>query len=161
MCEGESFWIWAVGSSNVQGTTKEELDHSRNEYKKHMLFCRMYVLGQPKIETNRRMVILENVACTTPFPVFCEANRKEMNILFHSEELWIQRRETYCWGRKVKMYMIKPELELDSLTPDLCSWHYLAVMLPSCSMQTVWIRWKLDVLSELLASLCKCLMVMT
>lgn len=25
MCEGESFWIWAVGSSNVQGTTKEEL----------------------------------------------------------------------------------------------------------------------------------------
>ena len=90
MCEGESFWIWAVGSSNVQGTTKEELDHSRNEDKKHMLFCRMYVLGQPKIETNRRMVILENVACTTPFPVFCEANRKEMNILFHSEELWFE-----------------------------------------------------------------------
>ena len=55
-----------------------------------MLLCRMYVLGQPKIEMNCQMVILENVASTTPLPVFCEANRKEMNILFHSEALWFE-----------------------------------------------------------------------
>ena len=35
ICEGESSWIWAVGSSNVQGTTKEDLDPSRDEDKSH------------------------------------------------------------------------------------------------------------------------------
>ena len=40
---------------------------------------------------------------------------------------WIQRREMYCWRHKARMYMIKPELELDFLTPDYgsCQWWQL------------------------------------
>ncbi|XP_061261899.1 glycerophosphodiester phosphodiesterase domain-containing protein 4-like [Bos javanicus] len=77
---------------------------------------RMYVLGQPKVETNHRLVILENVACTTPFPAFCEANRKEMNILFHSEELWFEPefKEDKCIAEDIKpFFRMKPLSEAD------------------------------------------------
>ena len=51
------------------------------------------------------MVMLENVARTTPFPAFCEAKRKEMNILFHSEELWFEPefKEEKCIAKDVRL----------------------------------------------------------